>query len=247
MTPFIATPPAFDAITATGIGGLAVLMTAVVAWLRGRFEGAATGTRTAVALAVWMTLVGGAAAAGVLARFDRTPPPMALLLPVIFGGSIALALSPVGRSIAGAWPVVALVGLQVFRLPLELVMHRAARIGIMPEELSYSGYNLDIVTGAAAVVLVALMRGRTLPRLLVWAWNLWGVWCLLVIAWVARTSSPLVRGFGDDPRHVNTWVLYLPYVWLPAVLVMIALTGHLVLTRKLLTTSHARSYTSTHR
>jgi len=36
------------------------------------------------------------------------------------------------------------------------------------------------------------------------------LWCLLVIAWVARTSSPLVRGFGDDPRHVNTWVLYLP-------------------------------------
>jgi small-conductance mechanosensitive channel len=73
------------------------------------------------------------------------------------------------------------------------------------------------------------------------------VWCLLVIAWVARTSSPLVRGFGDDPRHVNTWVLYPPYVWLPAVLVMIALTGHLVLTRKLLTASRTHSYTSSHR
>jgi len=28
-------------------------------------------------------------------------------------------------------------------------------------------------------------------------------------------------------------VLYFPYVWLPTVLVMIALGGHLVLTRKL--------------
>lgn len=247
MTPFVSTPPPFDAITAGGIGGLALAMAAIVAWLRGRFEGAATGARSAVVLAMWIALVGGAAAAGVLARFDRTPPPMALLLPVIFGGSIVLALSAVGRSMAQAWPLAALVGVQMFRLPLELVMHRAARLGIMPEELSYSGYNLDIVTGATAVVIVALMARRPLPRAVLWAWNLWGVWCLLVIAWVARTSSPLVRGFGDDPRHVNTWVLYLPYVWLPAVLVMIALTGHLVLTRKLLTTSPARSYTSTHR
>lgn len=247
MTPFVPVPPAFDAITAGGIGGLAVLMAGIVAWLRGRFEGAAAGRRTAVVLAVWMALVGGAAAAGLLARFDRTPPPMALLLPVIFGGSIVLALSGVGRAIAKAWPLAALVGLQTFRLPLELVMHRAAGLGIMPDELSYSGYNLDIVTGALAVVLVALMAARAVPRVVVWAWNLWGLWCLLVIAWVARTSSPLVRGFGDDPRHVNTWVLYLPYVWLPAVLVMIALTGHLVLTRKLLTTSRTRSYTSSHR
>lgn len=247
MMPFVATPPTFDPITAVGIGGLAVVMAAIVAGMRGRFEGTATGVRTAIVLAVWMALVAGAAAAGVLARFDRTPPPMALLLPVIFGGSIGLALSGVGRSIVQAWPLVALVGLQMFRLPLELVMHRAARLGIMPEELSYSGYNLDVVTGATAVVLVALMVGRAVPRLVVWAWNLWGLWCLLVIAWVARTSSPLVRGFGDDPRHVNTWVLYLPYVWLPAVLVMIALAGHLVLTRKLLTASPTRSYTASHR
>ncbi len=61
-----------------------------------------------------------------------------------------------------------------------------------------------------------------------------GLWCLAVIAWVARSGSPMMRAFGDDPRHVNTWVLYFPYVWLPTVLVMIALSGHLVLTRALL-------------
>ena len=44
----------------------------------------------------------------------------------------------------------------------------------------------------------------------------------------------MVRAFGDDPRHVNTWVLFFPYVWLPAVLVTIALAGHIVLTRALL-------------
>ena len=40
-----------------------------------------------------------------------------------------------------------LVGVQAFRLPLELLMHRAGGLGIMPPELSYGGYNYDIVTG----------------------------------------------------------------------------------------------------
>ena len=58
--------------------------------------------------------------------------------------------------------------------------------------------------------------------------ELWGCWCLAVIAVVAVASSPMVRAFGDDPRHVNSWVLHFPYVWLPAVLVTVAIAGHIV-------------------
>ena len=65
-----------------------------------------------------------------------------------------------------------------------------------------------------------------------------GLWCLAVIAVIAVTTSPMVRLFGDDPAHLNTWVLFFPYVWLPAVLVAVALAGHVtVLTRAL----HRRS------
>ena len=104
----------------------------------------------------------------------------------------------------------------------------------MLPELSYSGYNLDIVTGAGAALLAALMAaGVRVPRAAVWIWNLWGIWCLIVITAVAIAGSPMVRAFGDDPRHVNTWVLFFPYVWLPAVLVTLAVAGHVVVTRAL--------------
>jgi hypothetical protein len=104
----------------------------------------------------------------------------------------------------------------------------------MPPEMSYSGYNLDIVTGAAALALALLLRaGVGVPRAVVWIWNLWGLWCLAVITVVAVASSPMVRAFGDDPQHLNTWVLFFPYVWLPAVLVTVALAGHFVVTRAL--------------
>ena len=71
-----------------------------------------------------------------------------------------------------------------------------------------------------------------MPRRAIWIWNL-GVLCLAVIAVVAVASSPMVRAFGDDPGHVNTFVLFVPYVWLPAVLVVVALAGHVVVARAL--------------
>ena len=44
---------------------------------------------------------------------------------------------------------------------------------------------------------------------------------------------PQLRAFGTDPARVNTWVMYFPFVWLPAGLVTSALFGHAVLWRKL--------------
>ena len=50
-----------------------------------------------------------------------------------------------------------LVGVQGFRLPLELAMHRMYERGIMPVQMSYSGLNYDILTGIRALVVAALV------------------------------------------------------------------------------------------
>ena len=67
MAPFVATPPSFDAITAAGIGGIALTMAAIVAGLRGRFEGRAAGVATAVVLVAWIAATGALAGSGLLA------------------------------------------------------------------------------------------------------------------------------------------------------------------------------------
>src|SRR5436189_87673 len=120
-------------------------------------------------------------------------------------------------------PVAVLVGSQVFRFPLELLMHRAYTEGVMPVQMSYSGRNLDILSGVSAGLLgLALARGPV-PRWLVTAWNLGGLALLVNIVTVAVISTPLFRWFGDD--KLNTWVTYPPFVWLPAVMVTAALIG----------------------
>lgn len=230
----VITPPVWDTIAAVGIGGIAVIAAAAWALLFARGDRRRLLVLGMIAVGI-MALSAAAASSGLLARFDRFPPPMLFMVVGIFAMAFAFAFSPWGRDGAAHLTLPALIGLQTFRLPLELVMHRAYTAGIMPVELSYSGYNFDIATGAGALALwTAYKAGRAVPRYAVWAWNLWGSYCLLAIAVIAVTTSPIVRLFGDDPGHLNTWVLYFPYVWLPVVLVTIAIAGHLVLWRKLL-------------
>jgi hypothetical protein len=233
-------PPVFDPVVAYGIGGLSVL--AALGWVAmasraGRGYALVAGGL----LAVLMVLSAVGARTGALARFDTLPPPMAVMMGSVFALGFGMGLSRLGKAMAGAVPMVVLVGFQAFRLPLELVMHRAAAGGIMPVELSYAGYNFDVWTGAGALALVVwYLWKRDLPRTAVWIWNLWGSYCLAAIAFIAIASSPMIRFFGDTPDHVNTWVLFFPYAWLPVVLVSVAIAGHIVVWRKLRAERSAR-------
>ena len=226
-------PPIRDALAAGGIGGLAVLVAAafVILLTMGQPRLRAG---FAVATIVVMALSALAATSGRLARFDAFPPPMFLMILSVFIMGFGVALSKIGRRASDTLPLVSLIGLQTFRLPLEVLMHRAGTLGIMPPQLSFGGYQFDIVTGLTACLLYGLMQaGVTVPKWALWAWNMWGWWCLFVIAVIAVTTSPMLRLFGDDPRNVNTWVLFFPYVWLPVVLVTVAMAGHVMVTRRL--------------
>lgn len=182
-----------------------------------------------------LAVVGGLARSGLLARFDLRPPPLMLLMGGTFAWALAVGLSPLGRRLAEL-PLSALVGFQAFRLPLELVMHRAALEGVMPSVMSYGGYNYDIVSGITAAALgLALYRG-SVPRGVIVAWNVLGSVLLAIIVVVAVLATPLVRAFGEG--QVNTWVTEFPYSTI-TVMVGSALTGHVLVARKLLASARS--------
>jgi hypothetical protein len=181
-----------------------------------------------------MSVGWGLATRGVLARFELRPPPFMPFVGVSLIAAAALGLSPLGRMLATELPLAALVGAQAFRLPLELVMHRAANEGVMPQQMTYTGWNYDIATGIAALLIAGLLVLGAAPRWLVWAWNLIGAALLATIITIAVASLPLFHAFGTAPERLNTWVAYPPFVWLPSVLVPAALLGHILVTRRLL-------------
>jgi len=136
-----------------------------------------------------------------------------------------------GRHLARYVPLWALVAVQGFRLPLELAMHAMYERGIMPGVMSYSGRNFDIVTGATAIAVAILVKRGIGGSRLVAGWNVLGLALLVNVVTVAILATPRFAYFG--PESLNTWVTYPPFVWLPAVMVLAALTGHLLIFRAL--------------
>jgi hypothetical protein len=189
----------------------------------------------ALGVGAWVSLSWLLAERGILSRFDARPPPLLALLLVTLLGGVVLGRSSLGARLARGLPLWALVGFEAFRLPLELVLHRAARDGTMPIEMSFSGYNFDIVSGATAALLLpwlALSPRPTLLALRVTAlWNLLGLALLCNIVGIAIAATPMFHAFG--PAHLNVWITQAPFVLLPSVLVLAALIGHVIIFRKL--------------
>jgi hypothetical protein len=236
--------PAFDALTYFGMLAMVAVVLPWAAWVFStpapkrlfRF------VRLLGAMLLVAAFSAALAGSGMLARVGVQPPTLAVLTVATQALLLWHALGPRGARVAQHAGLPALVLLQTFRLPLELLMLHAAQVGVMPVEFSMLGYNLDVVTGAVALPLGLLLWRRTAqPTLLVWLWNLWGMVCLLVIGGLALATSPNLAFFGNEPAHLSLWVLRFPYVWLPVLLVAVAVYGHVIVTRKLLRREAAAS------
>lgn len=182
---------------------------------------------TLVIAALWMAVTWMTAASGVLLQWDTTPPPFALLVLAIVGLGLVIACTPYGTRLVFGLPLWTLIAMQGFRLPLELAMHGMYDRGIMPVQMSYSGRNFDIVSGITALVVAWLVATGRAGRRVALAWNILGMALLLNIVGVAILSTPRFQFFGPD--QLNVWVMYPPFVWLPAVMVLAALAGHLLI------------------
>jgi hypothetical protein len=233
----------FLAASALVTGGFVVLPLLVAAgfvgaceWAGRRVGDSATvrrhrAMRVAGAVVAWLLVTALLAASGVLRRFDATPPPFAILPLAIAVIGIAVPCSSLGTLLARGVPLWALVGFQVFRLPLELVMHRAYVEGVMPVQMSYAGLNYDIVSGITAGALGLWLLRRNGPRWILAAWNALAFVLLVNIVTIAVLSTPLFGWFGDE--RLNVFITYPPFVWLPAILVTAALMGHVLVWRRL--------------
>jgi len=185
------------------------------------------------ALAAWLGLSYGLALSGWLLHFEHTPPRAVFLLgpgAVICAG---LALSPFGRTLLDGLPLSWLVGYQVFRIAVELVLWLLYREGVLPEQMTFEGANLDIVSGASALFVAGLLARGMQGRWLVWVWNCGSLLLLVNIVVIAVRSMPGPwRAYATEPP--NTIVLGGVFVWIPALYVLAAWFGHVLVFRALL-------------
>jgi len=213
---------------------LTAALLAALVWLVGRAAPAGRGgawtTRATAAAIAWLAVHAGLASSGLLEGDGLPPPVLFYFAPTMLIG-VAVALSPVGRALAGL-PLAWLVGLQAFRLPLEVILHGLYDAGALPVQMTWSGYNFDVATGISAAALGLIAWRRPLPTGLVRLWNMAGIALLFVVVTIAITSLPTpLRQFTNDPPVLLPF--HAPFNWIVGVHVWTALVGHLVIFRAL--------------
>lgn len=147
---------------------------------------------------------------------------------------LSLGTTSGGRRFLDALPIRNLIWIHVLRIPVELVLYALFLQGAVPEIMTFTGRNLDILAGLTApFVAVWGWRGTTPRRWILLFWNLVALALLLNIIYLAVFSTPFpLQQFAFDQPNIA--VLYFPFSLLPAFIVPVVLFCHLVTLRKLI-------------
>jgi len=225
-------------ITALFVALVAVMAVLVVSGVAAAARAAGWSGRaalvTALSLGAWLALTAALAAAGFFANFGALPPRLGLLLVVVLALLVALARSRALAPLLAATPERWLVYAQAFRIAVEFVLWRLVVAGAAPELMSFTGRNFDVAVGLTApVVGHACFTARWWPRRVALWWNVAGISVLANTVFSALLAAPTpLQVLRTTPPL--TFVATVPYIWLPAFLVALAWSLHVLSIRQLL-------------
>lgn len=207
---------------------LAILFSLIVGAVQG--ELVRRNKESGTAFFLWLVVTGVLSSTARLHDFTARPPLLPVLIVlsfvVVYFGSYFSAPSKLIESPGLAW----LIGLQVFRLAVEIFLDLGMRAGFVPVQMTLEGRNWDVLTGLTALPLAWLVAKNKAPKWLIYGWNIMGLALLLNVMTIAALSMPTpIRHFHNEPA--NTFVAYFPYVWLPTYLVQVAWMSHLLIFR----------------
>ncbi|MGE3151187.1 MAG: hypothetical protein AB7G48_01050 [Nitrospiraceae bacterium] len=189
-----------------------------------------------VALMVaWTTLTAALALSGTLNRFDLRQPWIPILVLTQLTFVVWLAWFSSWSGLLTQIPQFTLVGLQCFRIPVELLLAALATRRMLAMEMTYYGRNFDVLAGVTAIIVAVWINrhGEKPVRLIVLTWNLLGL--SLVSAVLAQGMLSVPYPFQLLHLSVPTFIVaQFPVVWLVTVLVPIAYLLHFVSIRRCL-------------
>jgi hypothetical protein len=185
--------------------------------------------RGAFLAALWLCVTAAVAKSG-LVDFGSVPPRPMIFVVATTAATTALALSPIGREWARHAGLASLVLFQVFRIAVEVFLWWGHRDEFVPVQMTWEGWNFDVLTGLSAPLVAWLLHSGRISRTVALVWNILGLALLLNVVTIALLSMPTpLRMFLNEPS--NTFVTQVPYIWLPTVLVQAAWLGHLLVFR----------------
>lgn len=181
--------------------------------------------KTLFIIILWVGAVSLLAWNGFFSDFSKMPPrpAFAVLLPLPF--VIVAALSAKGSHLIKAVPPHWLIGMQSFRILVEILLWRAFLLNLLPIQMTFEGNNFDGLSGVLAIPFALILRKKW-SSFFSLIYNIIGIGLLLNILVIAVLSMPTpLRYFMNEPP--NTLVGEFPFIYLPSVLVVIAYSLHI--------------------
>ena len=188
-------------------------------------------------LLIFLGWIGGQALLslnGFYLQWETIPPRYGLLLiPALIAILTVLSVPRLYHPIAFL-SLEKLTYLQVFRFPLELFfLSGLYASGIGPEIVTFEGRNFDIIMGLTAPLVAYLcFTKKIVPQQFALIWHLFSLALVVnvVVHAILSAPTPFQQFAFDRPLTIAA---YLPYIYLPAVLVPIALFSSMFSIKKL--------------
>jgi len=188
---------------------------------------------TLISLVGWAAVTALLSLSGFLGDFSTFPPRLliALIIPLIV--IIWAVRTKEAKEILLHTPPASIIWIQSFRIVVEILLWRLFVDNVAPIQMTFEGWNFDILSGLSAIVVAVLVTKYKISSRLVIAWNFAGLALLVNIVTIAILSLPTpMRVFMNEPA--NTIVTKFPIVWLPALLVPLAYGLHFLSLRQYL-------------
>lgn len=176
----------------------------------------------------WLTLMALIATSGFFQNFQTIPPRFALMLVPMLLAIVVLSSWRGVREFLFAAPESWLIGYQIYRVPLEIVLWMLYSANLIPVQMTFEGRNFDMVAALTALPVAYFCCVRkSWPRVVAILWNVMGFMLVVNVATTGILSAPTpFRVFMNEPA--NTFIADFPYVWIPSFLVPLALFGHVM-------------------
>ncbi len=186
-----------------------------------------------VFLAVWILAQSGISLTGFYKNTEAFPPRFILVLGPPIITLLLLFLTGKGKRVLNSLNFQKLTLLHTIRIPVELILFGLFTQNLIPELMTFSGRNFDVLAGLTApfIYYFGFVKKRLSRGFLIF-WNIASLALLLNIISNAILSAPFpFQQFAFEQPNIA--LLRFPFVLLPGFVVPVVLFCHLGMLRQL--------------
>lgn len=170
--------------------------------------------------------------------FSGVPPRIMVGVLMGFVGMLIIAFNPKTKLWLQELPQSWLIGLQSFRIIVEIQLYFLAMTPLFPKLMTFEGRNFDILTGLTALPIAVWVSrleksgASVLAGKVIGFWNMLGLALLVNVAVHGMLSAPTeFQAIHVEPSNMAVGAF--PFIWLPFFLVPFAALLHVLSLRKL--------------